>query len=107
MTISRIELQGQITNAHDFTNIKHHEDNKGMLQQANITRNNEQAVEVKLHHVTDAESTSNNEKRFDAKEEGSNQYHGDGGRNKKSKNDNRDGKVILKAQNQHGFDLKI
>ena len=29
MTISRVELQGQVTRAQDFTNIKQNEDHKG------------------------------------------------------------------------------
>lgn len=106
MTISRVELQGQITNSHDFTNIKHHEDNKGAVLQTHIARSNEAAAEVKLQHVNDTEETDNRQKKFDAKEEGSNQYSGDGGNRRNKKNDNPDGKVVLKAP-QHGFDLKI
>lgn len=106
MTISRVEIQGQITNSHDFTAIKHHEDNRGAVQQNVIQHQNQQSVELKLQHVNDAEHTENRQKKFDAKEEGSNQYQGDGGQHKKSKDKNPDGKVVLKTP-QHGFDLKI
>lgn len=105
MTISRVELQGQITRAQDFTNIKHNEDTRGMVEQNQIAKNESAAAELKFHHVNDSEHTENRQRRFDAKEEGSNQYQGDGGRNRKNKQEP-DGKVFLKTP-QHGFDLKI
>lgn len=105
MTISRVELQGQITRAQDFTNIKHNEDTRGMVEQNQIARNESAAAQIKLHHVNDSEHTENRQKKFDAKEEGSNQYYGDGGQNRK-KREEPDGKVVLK--NHHpSFDLKI
>lgn len=36
MSISRIELQGTITRAQDYTAIKHNEDNKGIVDQSNF-----------------------------------------------------------------------
>ena len=106
MTISRVEIQGQITNAHDFTNIKHHEDNKGLVQQNVIMQNNDEAAELKLHHVNDSERSENRQKKFDAREGSSNEYNGDGGQNRKRKDENPDGKVVLKTP-QHGFDFRI
>ena len=38
MTISRVELQGQVTRAQDFTTIKQNEDNKGVVDQTNFQR---------------------------------------------------------------------
>ncbi len=106
MTISRVELQGQITRAQDFSNIKHNEDTKGMVEQTNAQLKNDAAVELRLHHVNDMEQSENHQKKFDAKEEGSNEYAGDGGRNRKENKKQEDGKVILKGASQ-GFDLKI
>ena len=105
MTISRVELQGQITRAQDFTNIKHNEDRHSAVMQNQIMESNDKAVEVRLHQVNETEETQNRQKKFDAKEEGSNEYAGDGGSHRKKK-DESDGKVILKAP-EHGFDLKI
>ncbi|GFI46095.1 hypothetical protein IMSAGC019_01408 [Lachnospiraceae bacterium] len=34
--ISRVEIQGQVTRAQDFTTIKQNEDNKGMVDQSNF-----------------------------------------------------------------------
>ena len=36
MSINRIELQGTITRAQDYTTIKHNQDNKGMVDQSNF-----------------------------------------------------------------------
>ena len=91
-------------NAPDFTNIKHHEDQAPMLQQNALTRQNDKAVELKLSHVNDAEGAENRQKGFDASEEGSNQYSGDGGRNRRQNNP--DGQVIVKGK-PTGFDFKI
>lgn len=106
MSISRIELQGQITRAQDFTNIKHNEDQHSNVQQSVISRQSGKAAELKLHHVNDSEETQNYQKKFDAKEEGSNQYQGDGGGQRKKKRPPEDGRVVVKGPT-HGFDLKI
>jgi len=105
MTISRVELQGQIMNSPDYTNIKHHEDSSPMIQQSHLAHQNDRAAELKLHHVNDAEHTENRQKKFDASEEGANQYSGDGGQNRRKPKD-ADGKVIVKGKTS-GFDLKI
>ena len=51
MTISRVELQGQISRAQDFTTIKHQEDNKGLVDQSNYQRQVNQKTEVRAHQV--------------------------------------------------------
>lgn len=51
MTISRIELQGQITRAQDFTTIKQNEDNKGMVDQTNFQNQFHQNIDQHLHQV--------------------------------------------------------
>ncbi len=104
MTISRVELQGQTLRAQDFTNIKHNEDTRGMVEQSNLAQQTTKSADIKLHHVNDAEHSENRQKKFDAKEEGSNHYQGDGGKDRNKKE--QDGKVLLKGV-QHGFDIKI
>ena len=44
MTISRVELQGQVTRAQDFTNIKQNEDHKGMIDQSNFQSQTQQRL---------------------------------------------------------------
>ena len=105
MTISRVELQGQVTRAQDFTNIKHNEDNKTMVDQSNFQRQFDQSVETRIRQVHQGDKTENEGKRFDAKEKGNGNYAGDGGRKRKKEEGKEDGKVVLKTMG--GFDMKI
>lgn len=104
MTISRIELQGQITRTQDFTTIKQNEDNKGMVDQLNYQKVFDQNVETKVRQVRQGDRSENEGKRFDAKEEGNGRYSGDGGKRRK-KEEEKDGRVVLKGHG--GFDMKI
>lgn len=103
MTISRVELQGQVTRAQDFTNIKHNEDNKPLVDQSNFQQQFHQSVETKARQVIQGDRTENERKNFDAKEKGNGHYAGDGG--KKRKKEEKDGRVVLKGR--EGFDIKI
>lgn len=106
MSISRIELQGQITRAQDYTTIKHNEDNKGLVDQNNFQSQFHKAVDNRMTQVHQGENTENQNKRFDAKDKGNGEYAGDGGQNrKKDKDKNADGKVTIK--NMSRFDMKI
>ncbi len=105
MTISRVELQGQVTRAQDFTNIKHNEDNKTVVDQSNFQRQFDQSVEMRARQVRQGDRAENEGKRFDAKEEGNGHYDGDGGRNRRRGDKKEEGKVILKGR--ESFDIKI
>ncbi len=105
MTISRVELQGQVTRAQDFTTIKHNEDNKVAVEQTNIQRQFDQNVDIRLRQVNRSDQAENQEKRFDAKEKGNGTYSGDGGKRRKKEEKEEDGKVVLKGRG--GFDMKI
>ncbi|MBD5454588.1 MAG: hypothetical protein HDR30_09800 [Lachnospiraceae bacterium] len=106
MAIGQIEIQGQITRAHDMTTYKHHEDTKGMVEQANVGVQFAKHVEAQLAKVNRGEQTEYQNKKFDAKEKGSNEYSGDGGRRKKKENEKEtDGKVILKGIGN--FDISL
>ena len=91
MAIGFVEMQGQITRAQDFTSIKHNDDNKGMVEQANFG-----------HQMT--KQPEYHERKFDAKDKGSNEYHGDGGRSRREKKEESsepDGKVIMKKLDKY------
>lgn len=103
MSISRVEIQGQVTRAQDFTTVKHNEDNKGLVDQSNFQRQFENHVDNKLRQVRHGERTENEGKRFDAKDKGNGDYQGDGGSRRRQKV--KDGRVVLKGQG--GFDMKI
>ncbi len=91
MAIGFVEMQGQITRAQDFTTVKHNEDSKGLVDQ--VARQ----VEKQAQRVNEGDKAENRQKKFDSKEKGSNEYRGDGGRNRKKEKKEPDGKVLLKG----------
>ena len=105
MTISRVELQGQVTRAQDFTTIKQNEDNKGVVDQTNFQRQFDKTVDNRLRQVHQGDRAENEGKKYDAKEKGNGSYSGDGGKNRKREEKEKDGRVLLKGQG--GFDIKI
>lgn len=107
MSINRIELQGTITRAQDYTTLKHNEDHKGAVDQNNFQQQFHKVVEHKLDQVHKGENASNEGKRHDAKEKGKGQYSGDGGKNRNRSSETAvdDGKIAIKNMNR--FDVKI
>lgn len=97
VAIGFVEMQGQITRAQDFTTIKHNEDTKGMVEQANVGQQMTRQVERQVNRVNKGEQPEYHNRKFDAKDKGSNEYHGDGGKNRKDKQKEADGKVLLKG----------
>lgn len=106
MSISRIELQGTITRAQDYTAIKQNEDNKGMIDQSNFQTQFRKEVDSKMTQVHHGENAEYENKRFDAKDKGNGQYSGDGGRKRRrGTGQEEDGRVVVKGMT--GFDMKI
>ncbi len=97
MAIGFVELQGQITRAQDYTTIKHNDDTKGMVEQANFGQQMTKQVEKQVKRVNQGEKPEYHERKFDAKDKGSNEYHGDGGKSRKGARKDADGKVLLKG----------
>ncbi len=97
MAIGFVELQGQITRAQDYTTIKHNDDTKGMVEQANFGQQMTKQVEKQVKRVNKGEQPEYHERKFDAKDKGSNEYHGDGGKSRKGARKEADGKVLLKG----------
>lgn len=97
MAIGFVEMQGQITRAQDYTTIKHNDDTKGMVEQANFGQQMTKQVEKQVKRVNQGEQPEYHERKFDAKDKGSNEYHGDGGKNRKGTKRETDGKVLLKG----------
>lgn len=102
-----VELNSAMTGIHDYTTIKHNEDAKGMVDQTNYQTQVEKSVEVKLTNVHQSDDANNRQKKFDARDKGSNEYSGDGGkkRDKKDEQDKKDGVVMPKSGGS--FDIKI
>lgn len=106
MAIGQIEIQGQITRAQDFTTVKHHEDAKDMIDQTNVGNQFAKQIENHVKKVNRPDQPEYQEKKFDAKEKGSNEYSGDGGRERKEKEEKEpDGKVLLKGVGRFDWNL--
>lgn len=106
MAIGFVEMQGQISRAQDFTSIKHNEDTKGMVEQANVGQQKTKQVERQVTRVNQREETKNQQRKFDAKDKGDNEYRGDGGQSRKRKpGQNPDGKVLMKKADRIDFSV--
>lgn len=106
MAIGLVEMHGQITRAQDFTTIKHNEDSKEMVEQANVGQQMTKQVERQVKRVNQGEQPEYHNRKFDAKDKGSNEYHGDGGQSrKKNKGEEPDGKVIMKKADNVEFSI--
>lgn len=102
MAFGAIELT-TISRAQDYSPIKQNEDNKGLMDQSNIGQHIQKDTEQRAREVRSGDNSDWQNRRFDAKDKGSNEYKGDGGRGKK-----REGKGEQVIVNGHqGFDIKI
>ena len=110
MAIGQVELNHAMTRIQDYTTQKHNEDLKGAVQQNHAQNKFDKELNQDIRQVIKTDQseyhnkTQYQNKKFDASEQGSNQYSGDGGRQKKKENKS-DGKVIAKQKS--GFDVRI
>lgn len=103
MAIGAIEF-ATISRAQDYTTIKQNEDNKAMVDQTLITTQNQKTENQKLRDVNQADQTNWQGKQFDARDKGSNEYQGNGGKDRKKK-EFKDQVIVNNAHKS--FDLKI
>lgn len=109
MSINPVVLNGMTQRTQDISNLKQQEDDRPIVEQHNLSVQQEKKEEKILHQVADTKKKENEGYRYDAREKGNNQYYGSGSSKKKKKKKedlNKDGKVIFKGQNQK-FDIKI
>lgn len=102
MAFGSIELT-TISRAPDYTTIKHNEDNKVNVDQANFSEQFQKTTEQNIREVHSSDNTQWHEQKPDAKEKGKGQYAGDGG--KRRKKTAAQSQVIVKGRG--GFDMKI
>lgn len=106
MGIDAVHLNGAMTGVQDYTTMKHQEETKGALNQTNYMNQFNHKVENKMTQIQSKENLDNQNKKFDAKEKGSNSYSGDGGEHHNKKEDKT--KSEAKAPYLGGsFDMKI
>lgn len=107
MGLGPMEISGGYTRLNDFAQIKHAEDHKGAVDQSNFAGAFKKEVDDRSTTVKRANDLNNNQKKFDAKEKGSNEYTGDGGKKRgEAGNFSKDGKVLPKGTSS-GFDIRI
>lgn len=110
MAIGQVELNQAMTRIQDYTTQKHNEDQRGEVQssqaQEKFTKEIKQDIKqvVKTNQDEYQNRTQYQNKKFDAREKGSSQYTGDGGR-KRKKEEKPDGRVVPKTTS--GFDVRI
>lgn len=102
MAIGGIEI-GSVSRMQDISIIKQNEDNKPMIDQANISVQVEKQADVQAHEVHDSNNAEWYDKKPDASEKGDNEYSGDGG--KKRKHPQKTEQMVIKGRGS--FDIKI
>ncbi len=106
MAIGPIELNGMISRTQDYATVKHNEDNRGAINQQAFQNQFEKAIDLRHNQVNQGDDVRQNEKKFDARDKGNNEYAGDGGKNRKKK-ENEDGRGKVSVKGLSSFDMKI
>ncbi len=101
MAWGTIELT-TISRSHDVTAIKHNEDNKGLVEQANLGQQLQKDAQQKTREVRSSDNAQWHSEKFDAKEKSKNEYSGDGGKKRKQAPQD---KVEIKGRKS--FDMKV
>ncbi len=102
MALGAIELT-TISRAQDYSPIKQNQDNKPYMDQNNIGQQIQKDTHQRAKEVRSGDNAEWQNRKFDAKDKGSNEYQGDGGqRNPREKN-----KEQVIVNGHRGFDIKI
>lgn len=99
MAIGSFEINGMMGRTQDYSALKHQEDMKSTVNQNIFQDQSEKQVQNKAQSVQNSQESEANQHRKDAREKGSNEYAGDGGKNRRNANGKipMDGKVIKKG----------
>lgn len=92
-----------IVRTQDFSILKQNEDSKSMIDQSHIGHVIEKKEMNNAQQVVNAEHSEFYNKKQDAREKGANEYHGDGGQQRRKPPQD---KVVVKKPNT-GFDFRI
>lgn len=106
MIVRPVVLQGTVQNSQNVTGMKHAENIKPSVEQANIAATTQKEIQHKSENVIRKENVNKEQQKFDAKEKGSNEYVSVKVKKKaKTVTADEEEKVIVKSQS--GFDIKI
>jgi len=89
----------------EVTQIKQNEISKPMIEQVNILNRFTKEAKSKSEQVGKKDDLENEQKKFDAKEKGSNHFFGSNPSKNDNEEDKSEGRVFVKGQK--GFDIKI
>jgi hypothetical protein len=102
--IRPVEVQGVIQRNQDMATVNQNENDRPFVQQENAMNVTKKEIEVKIRDVNQKEDTQNPGNHADAKEKGSNEYEGDGGKHRRHFT-NTEGTVKIKERKN--FDVKV
>ena len=105
MAIRPVEFSGVVQRSQDRSTLKQNEDNKPVFQQQVLVTKMEKETQQQLKQVNHGEDAENYQKKYDAREKGSNEYQRQRKEGKK-KAGKKDGKAVSKPL-AGGFDIKI
>lgn len=105
MAVGPVMLNGVIQRTQDVSMLKQQEDSRPMVEQQQIQSEMKQQESKLLKQVKHADDADEHQKKYDAKEKGSNEYEGQKKKKKGSK-EKGGGKVVLRQESGH-FDMKI
>ncbi|MDE6887676.1 MAG: hypothetical protein K2P45_03405 [Eubacterium sp.] len=108
MTVRPVHLNGMIQNTQDVSTIRHQENQRPAVEQQHIQIREEKKEQSKAQEVQKKDNADKNQKKYDAKEKGSNEYVSQWNKKKKEKKENLpDGQVKIKQTMARGFDIKV
>ncbi len=107
MTVRPVHLNGMIQNTQDVSNMKHQENTRPAVEQHNIQVEVKQKEASQMQEVHAKDNADPQQKKYDAKEKGSNEYVARKDKKKKKREELPDGSVKVKMSMSGGFDIKI
>lgn len=107
MTVRPVHLNGMIQNTQDVSTIRHQENQKPAVEQQHIHIREQQKEQSQAQEVHKKDDAENEQKKFDAKEKGANEYTNQRKKKNKKKEHLPDGSVKVKMTMSGGFDIKI
>ena len=106
MGISALELNGTIARTQDYSVIRQNEDQQSIIDQGHFQNQLDKQLNAKPHQVNERDNADYHNRKFDAKEKGSNNYSGNGGKNREQKEKEQvPEKSFIKGMGS--FDVKI
>ena len=109
MAIGHVELNTAMTSIQDYTSMKHNEEQRSSVQQIQFQNHFDKELSkdikqvMKTNQLEYQNKTEYQNKKFDAREKGSNQYTGDGGRKRRQNHQRKEEKTGVRT----GFDVKV